>query len=508
MESRVTYAKRNIIAAVFKQVLNIVLPFIARTIVIYALGELYQGLNGLFTSLLQVLSLADLGFSTVVTYLLYEPIVKKDNEMICAIMAFLKRIYRYVALAILLVGLLLMPLIPLVIKGEYPQEINLYLLYGFYLLNSVVSYSFFAYKSTLLIAMQRESVVSNVTSAVLAGTRLLQIAALLITKNYYVFMALTIMGTIATNLLNEHYSRKLFPEIKAVGSIDEKTRKEFEKQIKGIMITRLADMARNSLDNVILSFLLGLTAVAAYDNYFYVFTALYGISVVIAHALQAGVGNSLATESVQKNYEDLEKFTFIYTWFTGWCTVCLASLYQPFMRIWMRGKPDVILSDFTMILFCIYFFAITINNVRNLYANGKGLFWELKFWYAAEAVANLLLNLLLGWLWGIPGIVIATILTIIIFNFIGRTNVLFSKYFQFRPKEYYLQCATYAVVTAAIAAVTYYVCSFIAMGGYVELGIKLVICMILPNLLYLLSYHGSARFQQAKLFLTQRVMKR
>ncbi|MBE5861849.1 MAG: hypothetical protein E7295_03245 [Lachnospiraceae bacterium] len=508
MESRTKNTKRNITAGLIKQSLSIVLPFIIRTIIIYTLGELYQGLNGLFTSVLQMLSLADLGFSTVVIYILYKPIADNDSDQICAIIAFLRKIYKIVGIVVIIIGLAIMPFLSKIIHGDCPGDINIYVLYLLYLANSTVSYFFFAYKSALLNALQQESIVSNIYSAVSVCVKLIQIVILLVFRNYYLFVTITILGSIINNIAVQIVSNRLYPNYQPRGIISTDLKEVFVKQIKGIMINRIADTARNSFDNIILSALLGLSVVAAYDNYYYIFSAIYGVSLVVSHAMQASVGNSLVTETVEKNYSDLRKFTFIYTWFTGLCTICLVCLYQPFMSIWMKEKPSLILPNGVMVLFAIYFFAITMNNIRNLYANGNGLFWEMRTWYVVEAVANLILNVSLGILFGISGILWATIITILLFNFFARTRILFDKYFKSSPISYYWQYGKYFITTCIGALLSYCCCNFINDHGIISFFIKVILCMIVPNLFYFLVYHRDKEFKDSIGFIRRIILRK
>jgi O-antigen/teichoic acid export membrane protein len=495
MDSRTKNTKRNIISGLIKQVLDIVLPFIIRTLILYILGELYQGLNGLFSSILQVLNLADLGFTSAVVYILYKPIADENWDEVKAIIAFLRKVYKIVGTIVLVIGLAIMPLLPYLISGEYPSDINIYVLFSIYLLNSVISYFFFAYKSALLTAMQRTDVVTNITSITSTATRVIQIVLLIVFKNYYIYIVLAPIGTIINNFLYQIASKKLFPNLVPSGKMQPETRSLLNKQIKGIFINNVSDVARNSFDNIILSSLLGLAMVAIYNNYYYIYSALYGITIVITNAMKASVGNSIATETVEKNYLDLRKFTFVFSWFTGWCTVCMFCLYQPFMNIWMRGNASLILDNFNMTLFCIYFYAITMNNTRNLYLEGYGLFWECRIWYLVEAIANLLLNFILGYFFGITGILLATIITIFFFNFIARNRILFKSYFRCSKKYFYLDHLLYIIVMLVAAAITYAICFVIPLNGWLGLFVKACICIVVPNLILLLIYFKNPLFK-------------
>lgn len=506
--SRAENTKRNIMAGLINKGLNIVLIFLTRTMVLYLLGATYQGLSSLFTSVLNVLNLTDFGFSIVVTYILYKPVAEHDDVAICAIIAFLRKIYRIVGIAILGLGIILLPFLNMFISGDAPSDINVYILYIMYLGNATISYFFFAYKGALLNAMQRNDLVSKISSVTSLVLRGLQIILLLKTQNYYLFVAAIIACSLFNNLLLQMVSNYYFPKLQPKGKISEETQQVFFKQIKGIMFNKIGDTARNSLDNIIISSLLGLTIVAVYGNYYYVYAALYEISLVIVNAMQASVGNSIAKESIEKNYKDLMKFTFIFTWFTGWCTVCLCCLYQHFMDVWLNHNADMMLSNFNMILFCIYFYTITINNIRNLYINGAGIFWKLRIWYVLEAVANLLLNIVLGRFMGVTGIILATIITIFVFNFVARTNVLFREYFHCAPSRFYILHFYYATVTALASVVTYFICAHIKTIGILGLVIKILICCIIPNFIFFLFYVKTEQFCVAFKFIKRSLYRR
>lgn len=500
MDSRVKNTKRNMISGLIKQAIMIILPFLVRTAMLYVLGSEYLGLNGLFTSVLAVLNLADLGFSSAVMFALYKPIAEKDTERICVIVNYLKCVYTIVGIVILVAGLALMPALRYLINGDVPNDVNLYILFLIYLINIVISYWLFAYKSALLTAMQRENIVNNIISAINIVLKAMQIIVLFLFKSYYAFIILLPISTVVNNLLLQYYSKKYFPEIIPKGKLDPYTRKELSKQIKAVFLGKVGDTARNSLDNIVLSLFFGLTTVAIYDNYYYIYTSLYAVTLVLTSAMQASIGNSIASETVEKNYRDLKKFAFIFAWLTGWMTITMLCLYQPFMRVWMHGRPDMMFSDFNMILFCIYFYAITMNNMRNLYVQGAGLFHECRLWYLLEAIANLVLNIVLGKLIGVSGIIIATIITIFVFNFVTRTNVLFKYYFKTSPKEFYSMHAFYACVTLIIAVGMFVLCNALSLEGFIGLVIKALFCVIIPNVIYFAVYQKFSLFKEAMKF--------
>lgn len=485
---------RNFSSGLIKQILNIVLPFIIRTIVIYYLGAEYQGLSGLFTSILQMLSLAELGFSTAVVFSLYKPISEKNNILVSALINYLNKVYKIVGIVVLVLGLSFLPFLKKLITGNIPSDINIYILYLIYLINTVISYFLFAYKSALLTAMQREDIVSNIQTATTLLIRIIQILLLVLCRNYYIYILVMPVGTLANNVLLQIYSKRLFPEIEVKGELPKKTKKELNKQIKALLISKIADVARNSLDNIIISSFIGLTAVAIYDNYLYIYSGIRGFFLVLVSAMQASVGNSLVEESIEKNYNDLNKFTFYIMLFTGWCSVCLFCLYQPFMYIWMGGNQYMLLPFSGMSLFCIYFYIINMNNTVNLYLHGNGFYWQCRWWCIIEAVANLGLNILLGYFWGINGILLATIITLFAFNFLPRTSIIFRDYFNTKKEPFLIKHGLYFLVTLGISILMMIVCNGVPFEGTKGFVIKGIIVTILTFVLYAIIYRKNVHF--------------
>lgn len=477
--------------------MTILLAFASRTMVLYLLGEQYLGLSSLFTAILSVLNLADLGFTTAVVYCLYKPIVEDDVDKICTIVAYLKRVYNGIGTVILVAGVAVMPFLPRLISGGYPADINIYVLYLIYLANTVVTYWFFAYKSVLFTAMQRTDIVDKVYSATSLGVKIVQLILLVIFRNYYVFAFVMTPGTLINNLLLERFSRKVIPHMIPKGKLSPDMKAEMNRQVRAIFIGKVGDVARNSCDSIFLSALLGLTVVAAYDNYMYIYNSVIGVVWMIANAVQASVGNSMVQESLEKNRQDFFRFDFLFAWFNSWCTVCLFCLYQPFMSIWMEGKPEMMLSDFNMALISLYFYSVAINNVRNIYVNGAGLFSELRLWYVMETIGNIVLNLVLGYYFGVTGIILATLITVFLFNFIARSNVLFRSYFGSPVRVFYQRHLAYFFVMVLGCLATAFACSFVKSGGVKGLILRIAACVMVPNIVFLAAYGRTKTFRES-----------
>ena len=498
-DSRTKNTSRNILAGLWNRFSTILLSFVNRTIIIYVLGAEFSGLNSLFTSILGVLSIAELGIDVAIVQSMYKPIAEGDKKRICELLTLYKKSYNIVGIVILGIGLALIPFIPYLINDEIPASVNLYILYILYLINSVMSYLLYAYRESLLYAHQREDVSQMFRSVTLIGKNVAQAVVLLLFKQYYAYMAIEIVFTVLNNLWIGKETQRRYPEYQCVRGEKVRMSEDIKDQLKGLVLGNICDKARNSLDSIILSAYLGLTAVAIYNNYYYIYSALYGIMLVVCNSMSASIGNSIVTETVEKNYDNLQKFSFIVAWISGWMSICMLCIYQPFMELWM-GK-DLMLSNFNMMLFCVYFYAINMNNIRNQFVSGTGIWWKLKYSNIGEALGNIILNLVLGKLFGITGIILATIITIVVFNFWWRTEVLFKTYFVGMSLKEFLKNHGYWIVCVLIAAVvTWGLCSLIQVNAVVQLFINGIICVIVPNGILLLMFWRTKQFQNAKQF--------
>lgn len=510
MGSRSSLAKKNILIGVGYKLLAILLPFINRTIILYTLGAEYTGLGSLFSSVLQVLNLAELGFGSAVAFCMYKPIADGDDDKVNALLAFYKRVYRVIGIMILVVGVVLMPFLPHLINGEAPVGLNISILFAIHLFDSIVSYVLFAYKATLLTANQRNDVVNGILSVSTLIKHLVQFGILLATHNYYLYVITFPIFTILNNIITDYYSRKLFPQYKCQGIIEKETITVLGRKIRGLLLSKLCDIARNASDQIIISALLGLTALACFSNYFYILSSVYGILKVITTSITASVGNSIASETVEKNYNDYRKFGFIFAWLRTWCTVCLLCMYQPFMSLW--AGDALVLPNACMLLFCSYFYGLNMSNYCYLYFEAAGLWDYAKKAYILQTIVNISLNLILGKWIGIVGILIATNVAIFFFDYLLQANILFKHYFS---KQYKLDAAKmqilYLIVTVLAGVTAVILCIMVAQkinNQVFGLLFRGVVCILIPNIVCLIFYRKTRVFEDAKDFIMHRFLKK
>lgn len=496
--SRTINSIRNIFWAIIYKFIVMLLPFVVRTVMIYQLGAQYTGLSSLFTSVLSILSLAELGFSNAMVYCMYEPIHNGDQKTICALLGLYRKIYYAIGFLILIGGLFLLLFLKHLIHGVVPSDINIYALYLLYLVNTVISYFLFAYKSSLLTAYQRNDIISIIGLVCNVVLYLLQIVVLITTRSFYLYAILLPISTILVNCLYEITTRKLYPNIKCKGTVDKKLKEKIKERVLGIMLYKFSSTTRTSFDSLIISSFLGLTLLTQYQNYFMIISSLSGVLAVISNSITASVGDSIVAKSINENYRDFRKFVFIYMWIAGCFTACLAGLIQPFMKVWVGEK--LVLDNGMAVLFCIYFYAQCMGDMVFLYRTAAGLWWQDRLRPIVEAVSNIFLNLLFVLLWGIHGVILATIVTLIGINFLWGAQVLFKKYFKQNSKEYFILQIKQAVGTLFCVIANVFTCNYMPVDGVVNIALRFVVCLILPNIFFGFIYYRTDIFQESKNF--------
>ena len=386
-------AFRNIEFGFLNKMVTILFPFLMRTILIKTLGSEYLGLSSLFTSILQVLSLSELGIGSAMVFELYKPIAKNDTEKICKLQNLYRVIYKIIGTVIVTIGVILLPFLNNFIEGGYPEDINIYVLYILYLFNSAASYLLFAYKSSILTAYQRRDIILNIGSIVHVLLYVIQIICLVNFKNYYAYVIWLPIFTIIENVLISIYVDKKYPEYKPIGKLDKNEIKNVFLNVKDLFGHKLSNVVTNSADTIVISSFIGLNMVTIYNNYYYLMSAISGILDIVYQGILAGIGNSIVSESKEKNKNDFYKFYFINAWIVGWCSICFVCLFQPMMKLWMGS--NLMLDFSSVILLGIYFYVWKIRQTILKYKDAAGM-WKIdKIKPYIEIIFNLTINIIL-----------------------------------------------------------------------------------------------------------------
>ena len=293
----------------------------------------------------------------------------------------------------------------------------------------------------------------------------------------------------------------MYPNYSCRGNINREVAKTIAHKVKALVGHKIGTTVITSADNLVISAFLGLTAVAIYGNYYYIMYFIIGVMGIAYSGVLAGIGNSLVTETEEKNYQLFNNMNFLIMWVVSWCSVCFLCLYQPFMKIWMG--EDMMFPMPTVILLVIYYFTWQMRVTVINFKDAAGI-WNADFWkpYVA-AIVNLFTNILLVNLIGINGVFISTIICMVLINFPWETNVLFKELFHKSPCHFYLRQCIVAIRTVFACLISAFVCSLVSIEGIPGLILKMVICVIVPNALFVLLSCKTTEFR----YWTKRILK-
>ena len=504
---RTKNAARNVVFDGTLKMFNLVMPLVMRRIILYYLGVKYLGLSGLFNSILSFLNLAELGVGSAMIFSMYKPIAEDDTETICALMKLYRTFYRVIGLFIAVVGLAITPALRKLIHGDVPPDVNLYILYYMNLASTVLTYWLFAYKNCLLHAHQRTDVGSRISLVINIVLSIVRVLVLVCFQNYYLYLGVLLVFQIAENITKSIVVSKMYPNYSARGNLPKEKVRDITHRVRDLFTAKFSAVILNSADTLVISAFLGLVPLALFQNYFYIINALRGILYVFLAACKGGIGNSLVTESMDKNYYDLRKLSFMFNWIISLASTMLLCLYQPFMSIWMG--EDYLLSISCMFCFVLYLYVYEINRLITLYKDAAGIWHKDRFRPLVASLVNLGLNLAtVQWL-GLYGVVLSTVVSVVFIEIPWLLHNLFHEVF---PKEklwgYLIDLAKYVGATAVSFAASWYLCSLYHTGNWPTLVLNAAVSFVVCNLVFFLLFFKSKIFKDSVRILKKTLLRR
>lgn len=493
---RTKNAARGILAGMLLKVCMMVLPLLMRTAMIYLMGVKYLGLNGLFTSILHTLNLAEMGVGMVMVYGMYKPIAEDDTSQISALLNLYRKYYRIIGLVIAVAGVLLTPVIPKLITGEIPSELNIYVLYYLNLAATVMTYWLYAYKKSLLQAHQRVDILSLISVLTNVVQYVVQFLVLYFTRDYYLYV-LVLMATMAlNNVVSAIVVDKKYPDYKPRGTLPKTEIKKINQSVRDLVTGKVGNVVLKSVDTIVISAYMGLDILAIYQNYYFILTSISNIFEIILSSLTAGLGNSIVVETKQKNYRDLKVLSLMFTWLTGVSTCCLLGMYQPFMMLWVG--QELMLEYGIVICFAVYFYVLVLNRLLNIYKDAAGIWHQDRFRPLIAAIVNLTLNLLLIRRWGLYGILLSTVIAIGLVEIPWVMWNLFKYMFsKVHLKEFVLHLLGNIGATALSGTIIVHMCKYVQGNNLVTLIVCAAISAVIPNVIFYLVYRKDEAFKES-----------
>ena len=493
---RTKNSMRNMIFGLGGQVLNIIMSFLARVVLVHVLGDLYAGIAGNFTNILMVFSLADLGVGTAIIYALYKPIATSDKEQIRKLMNLYAKAYTIIGFVIIGMGLVMMPFLPYFMKTT--EEIpHLRLIFMLFVINTASTY-FLSYKGTLITAHQKNYIVTNVTYATSIINYILQIVIILVTKNYLLSLGLQVFTNILQGVILWFKANKMYPYIRNTkdAQLSKPERKGIFKNVFSMVYYRIGQVVLNGTDSMVISSLIGVIETGIYSNYSLLLTTIKNLLQQVFHAITASVGNLNALESNEKKYST---FNIIYLgnfWMFGFSSVCFWVLMNPFIHI-VFGSERIMSWDIVLLL-VLNFYLLGMRNTIITFRDTMGIFRQGRFIPLSGALINVVVSILLAPKLGVMGVALGTTISIVATMLWLEPIVLFKHGFQRSPGSYFGKYFLYLAITALAAFLTQLICDLLFSGNY-SIGafvLRLVICIIVPNGIFFAVFSRTKAFRE------------
>lgn len=516
-KGRIEKSFLNVLTGTFGQLLSFILSFAIRTVFIQTLGEIYLGLNGLYTNILSVLNLTELGLGTAIVIELYRTVATNDEEKSKQYLQFYRKAYYFIGMCILIVGLLLTPFLNNFINDtDSLGLINYRLVFLLYLFNTVFSYFFFAYREAILSANQQEYKARIITYIFKVLEMILQIITLVLFRNIYIYLIIPlVLGCIST-VVKGILIGKWFPFIleKPEGKLSKDELKETGKNIFSVALYKVSGTVMNSTDNIILSSFISIVLTGLYSNYLTLTSAVSTILSKLFSAFTASLGNLNvdAGNDVEKKYFIFKTLSFMNFWAYGFCGVCFLVLFDPFISVWI-GKR-FIMNFLTECVIVVSFLIIGLQETVGTHRAAYGLFYKGRYRPVFSVILNIIFSILLintfPKAYGVVAVLLGTILSNILVSWWFDAYLVYKYAFNKKPWEFYWTFWGRFIFIMTIGLALRRISECFLIYGWGLVICDLMFITLVYNILFFMMFHKKQEFvylQKSIIRLLHRVKK-
>ena len=494
MFGRSAKSVRNVITGLLNKVLMMVLAFATRTIFIRLLGAEYTGISSLYTNILSVLSLAEMGMGNVLMFYLYSALKDHDEDRIRNLVDEFKKIYRAIIVIVLAVGVALVPFLRYIVHSTLDGK-ELVGYYFMYLINSVSSY-FVVYRTMILSADQKSYIPNIVNSVSTILMYVFQIIYLYLVRDFWGYLAIQVLHTIGTNLALNHITVRQYPFLKnrrrALGTGQGIKKRDLFVNIKATFLFKISDTILDQTDSIIISIMFGTVVVGYYSNYFILISYIVAIAGIIANGLVASFGNLNTEGNMEYSYRMFRVALTAFSIFGIIASTCYASVVQDFIPIWV-GSQYVMPYELVIAILAVFYLRMSTNTMW-MYRSSMGIFQEVQYINLAAAGLNIILSIALGKLLGVAGVIVATAISRVLTSFWFEARVVF-RLFK-KPLKIYLilQLKNFIICLISVATAIL-ICGVFEDSSLVTLIAKLMIALIVSCTIAYLAYGKTDEFK-------------
>lgn len=493
-------------AGLIEQVVSIVIVFVYRTIFLYVLSKEYLGIEGLFTNILQLFSMAELGIGSAILFRMYKPFADRDVDKISAYVHFYKNVYSGIAIIITLAGACLFPFITSIVDvNEVPSDVNIFVVYALFVLQSVSSY-LFVYKQAVVQANQSGYLVSILNTVVIVVATIAKIVMLLVTKKYELVLLGSIVTTVLINWIFSRWITVKYKELfKNKSRLSKDEKKEIVKDTSGLLCHKIGYVILTSTDNIVLTKMVSLVAVGIYTNYATITSAVTTLLSRVLSGFIPTIGNFIVSFEKEAKEDLYNKLMFVNLWLVSFCSICLYVLLNPFIEIWL--DESFLLTPFTVFVLCAQFYIRGVQIISNSFIYGAGLFARDKIRPLIESLLNLTISIALAKEIGIAGVFIGTCVSSLLTCFWREPYLLYKHVFETKAYGLIKKHICWLAITLIIGGLIQNICLYIPVS-FVGLLIRGIICVVCINGIYCLFWNRTTEFKYFFGIVREKVRKR
>ena len=484
----------NIAFGIVGTLITGLLTFVLRTVFVYNLGASYLGLNGLMVSVVSMLSLAELGVGTAITFSLYKPLALNDTDQIKARMIFFQKVYKIIGFVVFALGFLGIFFLKYIIK-DYETINHVPAIFLLFLINTSYTY-LFSYKRTLIIADQKEYQLIPFTTVFKFLMVCTQIFVIYLFHNYILFLLIQITVNLVENICVNKYIDKKYPYLnnKNYPKIPISELEIIKKNIQAMFFHKIGDYAINGTDNIIISAFISIKAVGYYSNYFLIITAVNTFIMILFKSTAASFGNLIAQGTKEKSLETFEIFNFLGFAIFGWATVCLSNLLNPTIFLWLGN--EYLINPRVIAIVLLNYYLVGMRVPLGIVKAAAGVYSQDKYLPLIQATINLVVSIILVQYWGLTGVFMGTVISGVSTACWYRPLIVYRYVFEKSPKEYFCKYILYASIVALNLAITGFICRIcFPVYSFQQLAGRVLVSLIIPSLVIFLGFYKTKEFK-------------
>lgn len=487
----------NIATGVGGYALSVALSLLTRMVFTRCLPAAYLGISGLFSNILSMLSLAELGVSGAIVYALYKPLAENDEEKIASLVRVFGTAYRIIGAFIAAAGICLLPVLDRLIGEQLQIAESIHLIYLFFLFDAAGSY-FFTYRSTLLVAAQKNYLVTGVTYLMQCVLAVLQAVFLFTTRNYLGYLAIQVTCAMISYIWISRIAVRHYPYItrRDTKPLEKAERGKIFRDMRDLMAYKISGVLVNSTDSIIITYFSGLITTGLSSNYTLLTNTLASLLNQIFNGLTASVGNLNAVESGEKKFSVFQSVNLMNFWVFAWGTAGILFVSSDLVRL-LFGDGYVLEFSIPAVL-ALNFYTVGMQNAMWTFKHTMGLFRYGRFVQMFTAGLNLLFSILLGQVWGLFGILFATFLARLFTNLWHDPYVIYRHAFGLNPLIYLKKYLGYALILLADIALCMLVCSRISLSPLANVLCKGIAVSVISNVLFFVLLHRREEFDMIR----------